>query len=155
MSEFEFNEFEQFVDNWNAVYRDFEEFFKTFLLEQAMRVIAKVKPNTPVDTGAMRAMWGIGSQELVVRTATGSGLIEVDPERSGIASIDVVGDNLEVAIWNGMDYASFIEYGARNLDGSWREGIFILTIAVDLINRQMPARFDRAWKQFLMQRGVS
>lgn len=153
--EADFSELERFFKNFNDAYSDFDEFLKKFLLEQALRAIAKIKPRTPVDTGAMRAMWGVGSQSLVVRTNTGTGLVEVDPERSQVASIDVVGDTFEVWIWNGMDYASFVEFGARNVDGSWRDGYFMMTISIDEVQRQMPARFDKAFKRYLQSKGAA
>lgn len=161
--EADFSQFEQFAKAWQNAYKDFDDFLKKFLLEMALRAIAKIKPKTPVGTpestgipgyvgGSLRAMWGVGSQEIIIKQ-TGSRM-EVDPEKSTIASIDVVGDNFEVVIWNGMDYASFIEYGARNVDGSWRDGFFMMTVSIDEIQRQMPARFDKAFKQYLQSKGV-
>jgi len=153
--EVDFSQLEQFFQNFNNAYNDFEDFLKKFLLEMALRAIAKIKQRTPVDTGALRAMWGIGSQNLVIRTNTGTGMVEIDPERAQVASIDVVGDSFEVMIWNGMDYASFIEFGARNVDGSWREGFFMMTVSVDEAQRQIPSRFDKAFLQYMKSKGAN
>lgn len=152
--EADFSELEKFFKNWQDAYKDFDEFLKKFLLEMALRAIAKIKPKTPVDTGALRNMWGIGSQEIVLRAATES-TVEIDPERSTIASIDVIGNNFEVVIWNGMDYASFVEFGARNVDGSWRDGYFMMTISISEVERAMPARFDKAFKSYLQAKGAA
>lgn len=149
----DFSQFEKFAKAWQAVDKDFDVFLRRFLLEMALRAIAKIKPKTPEDTGALRNMWGVGSQEIVLRAATES-KVEIDPERSTIASVDVVGDNFEVVIWNGMDYASFIEFGARNVDGSWRDGFFMMTVSIDEVQRQMPARFDKAFKQYIVSKGA-
>lgn len=153
--EADFSELEKFFKNWQDAYNDFDTFLKQFLLEMALRAIAKIKPKTPVDTGALRNMWGVGSQEIVLRAAKEEGKVEIDPERSTIASIDVIGNNFEVVIWNGMDYASFVEFGARNVDGSWRDGFFMMTVSIDEVQRQMPARFDKAFKAYLQSKGAT
>jgi len=153
--EADFSELEKFFKNWQDAYNDFDTFLKQFLLEMALRAIAKIKPKTPVDTGALRNMWGIGSQEIVLRAAKEEGKVEIDPERSTIASIDVIGNNFEVVIWNGMDYASFVEFGARNVDGRWNDGRFMMTVGIDQIQKQMPARFDKAFKAYLQSKGAT
>lgn len=130
MAEFDFSEFERFAENWERSVNQFEPFLKQFLLETAQRVIAKTKPRTPVDTGALRALWDIGE-------IRGSGA------------------NIEVEIVNPADYASFVEYGARNVNGSWREGRFMLTLSLDEIQRQMPERFHKQFRQWLINRGMA
>ena len=39
---------------------DFNQFLKDLLIEMAERVIARTKPRTPVDTGALRNAWQLG-----------------------------------------------------------------------------------------------
>ena len=75
----------------------------------AQRVIQKFKKNTPVDTGAMRGSWGIGSQKLSLKSAIdtfGKESVTLETETSQIADISVIGNALEVVIWNGMEYSS-------------------------------------------------
>jgi len=127
--EADFSQLERFFQNFNDAYKDFDEFLKKFLLEQALRVLAKTKPRTPVDTGALRASWQVGE-------------------------VRVVGNDLEVEIINSQEYASFNEYGARNVDGSWRDGRFMLTISMDEVRAQMPLRFDKALKAYLQSKGA-
>lgn len=127
--EFDFSQFEKFAENWQKMDDNFDEFLKKFLLEMANRLLAKVKPRTPVDTGAMRAMWQIGE-------------------------IRASGRDLEVEILNGMEYASFVEYGARNVNGTWRDGRFMLTISIDEVQKALPARFDKAFRAFLQGAGA-
>ena len=161
--EADFKQFEQFIKAWQDSAKEFDDFLKKFLLEMAQRAISKIKPNTPVDTGALRNMWGVGSQKLALKSS-GEKWSEkkgqyqetytIDPENSTVASIDVVGNNLEVVIWNASDYASFIEYGHRRVDGSWREGHFMMTIGIAEVQRQMPARFEKALKEYLARKGA-
>lgn len=149
----DFSQFEQFAKNWQKMESGFADFLKGFLLEMALRVIAKVKPRTPVDTGALRAMWGVGSQNIVTKESTG-GKISVDVSATDVAVIDMVGSNFEITIWNGMSYASFLEYGHRTPSGGWVEGYFMFTISIDEVQRQMPLRFQKAFKEFLNSYGV-
>jgi len=128
--EADFSELEKFFKNWQDAYSDFEDFLKKFLLEQGLRVIAKTKPRTPVDTGALRNMWMVGE-------------------------VRIVGQDFEVELINSMDYASFVEFGARNVNGSWRDGRFMFTISIDEVQRAMPARFDKAFKAYLQSKGAT
>lgn len=157
MSGFDYEEFKKYTQNFEKVTEEFETFLKSFLLQMAQRVIAKARQNTPVDTGAMRASWGIGSQSLALKSSIsseGKQTVTLDLENSQVADISVIGNTLEVTIWNGMEYSSFVEYGHSNRDGSWQEGHFILTVAIDEVQRQIPARFEKAFQEFLKNRGV-
>jgi hypothetical protein len=129
MSEFNYKHFEKFIADYENATKEIDKFLKEFLSEMAFRVIAKVKPRTPRITSALINSWQVGE-------------------------IKALGTNLEIEIVNGMDYASFVEYGARNLNGTWRNGRFMLTISIDEVANQIPLRFDKAWKQFLTDRGI-
>jgi len=156
--ESDFSELEAFCNRWKSTFEGdgFTNFIKQFLLDMANKVVGIIKsnPNHPVDTGAMRAMWGIGSQKMSI-TVSGTGMIEVDPESAQVTDINVVGENLEVVIWNGMDYSSFIEYGARNRDGTWREGFFVMTFAIDDVQQQIPIRWEAAFSEFILSHGLA
>ena len=156
-SKFDYKQFQAYVNNFEKMTKDFENFLKRYLLQQAQHCVSLGKKRTPVDTGALRASWGIGSQKLVLKSSIDSeGKINVsfDEANSTIADISVVGDNFEVTIWNGMEYASYVEYGHNTLSGSWVDGYFMLTISITEVQRAMPSRFNTAFKQFLKERGV-
>jgi len=128
--EADFSQLERFFQNFNNAYNDFDTFLKDFLLEQGLRVIAKTKPRTPVDTGALRNMWMVGE-------------------------VKVAGQDLEVELINSMEYASFVEYGHRLVNGAWQDGRFMLTISMDEIRAAMPARFEKALKAYLQSKGAT
>lgn len=127
--EADFSQFENFAKSWMDTYKEFEDFLKRFLLEMALRAIAKIKPRTPVDTGALRNMWQVGE-------------------------VRKVGTNLDVVILNNMDYASFVEFGHRTRAGNWVDGRFMMTISIDELQRQIPARFDSAFRAYLTSKGA-
>lgn len=128
-SNFDFKEFEKYLKKFDTIPNDLKLFLNTFLLEIAQRVIAKTKPRTPVDTGALRNSWMIGD-------------------------ITVGKTDLSVEIVNPMEYASFVEYGHTKRDGGWKNGYFMLTISIDEIRQQLPRRFENEFNQFLKNKGV-
>lgn len=136
--EADFAQLEKFMKSWQDAFSDFDDFLKKFLLEMAFRWQAKTKTRhqfvysqtgKTIDTAAMINSWFVG--EIAVR-----------------------GSNFEVAIGNSQNYSSFIEFGARNVDGSWREGFFIMTIPIDEVQSEMPTRFDAAFRQYLQSKGA-
>lgn len=119
---------------------DFNSFLKKFLIEMAERVIARTKPRTPFDTGALRNAWQLGD-------------------------IHGEGKNISVEILNSMEYATEVEYGHRGVyvptlgvtmwtDRKWTEGRFMLKISIDEIKRQMPSRYQSEFKQFCLEKGI-
>lgn len=129
----DFEELKKFFKDFKDARSDFESFLEKFLLEMAQRALGSggnIKENTPVDTGALRMMWQI-------------------------EDVHISGNNLQVTIWNGMDYASFVEFGHRNwITNNWVDGRFMMTIGIDIIQRQMPARFEKAFKEYLISKGA-
>ena len=152
LSGFFFDEFERWIKNLNVAERDFDAFLKQFLLEQAQRVVREARFRTPVDTGALRASYQIGGQEIALTYSVdkyGKEHFDIDTENSQIEDISLVGDNLEVIIWNPMEYASYVEYGHHSY-----EGRYMLTISVDLVNQAIPERFKKQFTQYLINKGV-
>ena len=154
-SDFDFRQFENYVKKFEKMTTEFDEFLRTFLLQQAQRVVSNAKRRTPVDTGAMRASWGIGSQKITLTKIGNGKSVKIDPENSTIADISVVGNNFEVEIWNSVEYASYIEWGHRTRGGNgWVEGYYVLTISIQQVENAMPARFNSTFTKFLKERGV-
>lgn len=129
-----FQDLNKFLNSAGRIEGDFNNFLRKFLIRMAMRVIAKAKPRTPVDTGALRAAWQLG-------------------EISGS------GNDIEVEILNPMEYATHIEYGHRivrgNVEVGWYEGRFMLKLSIDEIKAQMPAGYDDEFKRFCERRGLN
>lgn len=123
-SGFDYKEYKTWCDNVKIVEKDFRNWLERFLLNQAYRVMAKGKPRTPVDTGALVNSWYVGD-------------------------ITWVGRGLQVEIGLSQEYASFQEFGTRFFDGK-----YMLTISLDEIQRELPARFNDEWFRFLKRNGV-
>ena len=133
----DFSGLEKLVKDMKITETDFNQFLYDFLLEMAYRIIAKTKPKTPVDTGALRNAWTI---------------TEIIGE----------GEELAVVLSNPMEYATEIEYGHRIVVGTgenkrevgWYNGIFMLRTSIDYIQKQMPARYNKAFKAFCAAHGI-
>lgn len=134
----DYSEFQNFRDNLAKLTREFDSWMHKFLLNEGMRFIAEVKPRTPVDTGDLRNHWKLDG---ITRS----------------------GDTLQVWFVNTMEYATHVEYGhakpykAGAAEGSadWVDGYFMMTVSLEIIERNMPARFNKQFEAFLMSLGVS
>lgn len=147
-SGFHFKEYSEWTEKVGIAKEDFRLWLKQFLLTEAQRVVAKGKRKTPVDTGYLRNSWYIGNQH-IVQTRTSSGKAKIDLANSDVLSVKVVGNVLEVEIGLGADYASFVEFGHHSY-----EGRYMLTISIDEVQRQLPARFNQEFLQFIKSKGV-
>lgn len=131
---FDYDSFLKFRNSFYKMYQQFDSWLNAFLLNEGMRFIAGVKPRTPVDTGDLRNHWQL---EGITRS----------------------GDTLHCWFVNTMYYATFVEYGHAKpyksgaTEGSpdWIPGYFMMTVTLDQIERAMPARFDSAFKKFLLE----
>lgn len=125
---FDFREFEKLAKSFKRAVdeRVVERFIQDFLLEMAFRSLRKIKKRTPVDSGELRRNWKVGRVE-----------------RRGTTYV--------VEIYNNTDYASFVEFGHRyGLDLTlWKEGVFMMTISMQEIEREMERRLQRRQMELL------
>lgn len=103
-----------------------DQFVRDFAVEMAFRALRKIKKRTPVDSGELRRNWRVGE---VVKQ----------------------GDGYVVEIINNTDYASFVEFGHRHgMDlTKWKEGVFMMTISMQEIERELPTYLERGQKKLL------
>lgn len=120
---FDYSEFVKLRDNMVALDKRSDEFIRNFLLEMALRALAKTKERTRVDTSHLRNNWSLGE-------------------------VRRIGDKLEIDIFNNVEYAAHVEYGHKTRSGGFVEGRFMCTLSMDEIEKEIPARWARAFKQF-------
>lgn len=148
---FDYRGFLQLRNQTERMLNDWERFICGFLLKQGLDVIAKTKNNTPVDTGLARNAWTLGDGVVALRGKwnADAGKIQYQSERSlskraTLNSVIREGNNLKVVITNPVEYASFLEYGHMNRGrNGWIEGYFMCTLAIDDVEKKLPARFQR------------
>ena len=133
----DYSEFQKYRNNFAKFTREFDSWIHRFLLKEGMRFIAEVKPRTPVDTGDLRNHWKLDGMT-----------------RDG--------DTLHVWFVNPMYYATYVEYGhakpykagATEGGADWVEGYFMMTVSLEVIQRNMPSRFNKEFDQFIASLGV-
>lgn len=135
----DYSELKKFNDDLSIFGKiEFEQFLKSFLLEQANRVLAKTKKKTPKDTGALRSAWELGP-------------------------IEGSGTDIFVEIKNPMEYATDVEYGHRivghgssvGIELGWVEGRFMLKTSIDEIMAKLPSRYQKEFHNFCKERGLA
>ena len=130
----EFRDLIKFYRKVLSASQSFEDFLKDFLIEMANRIIAKTKPRTPVDTGALRNSWKLG---------------------------DLISDgkNISFEFKNPQEYATEIEYGHRivrnGAEVGWYEGRFMLKISIDEVRKQMPHRYIKEFNAWCERNGIA
>ena len=152
---FDSREFRELMDGLKSLQKQHEVFIRNFLTEMGLRALAQTKSLTPVDTGNLRERWELSQ---VFRK----------------------GDSLYVVIFNPVIYASFVEDGhmqhKRWLPGEWAgkkfkynkghdkgmmlterwvPGYHMARISINKIERELPMRYDRAFKEFIKGLGVA
>lgn len=129
----DFSELEKLEKEMKITAQEFDDFLRDFLTEMALRVVAKTKPRTPVDTGALRNGWDMGS-------------------------IKGGGKEISIEIFNPMEYATEIEYGHRIVRGGievgYYNGRFMLKTSIDEIDKEMPERYKNEFRKFCIMKGL-
>ncbi|MBN2980118.1 HK97 gp10 family phage protein [Cohnella algarum] len=122
---FEFDELRKLGSNLKELERALPGFIEECVREIAGRLLAKVVPRTPVDTGELRRRWTIGQ-------------IRKTP------------DGYEVEVINPVEYSLYREYGHRTANHmGWVEGSFMLTISNQELERELPALMEKRLEKFL------
>lgn len=146
---------EALLDAFKDLQKQHETFIRNFLTEMGLRALAQTKTLTPVDTGNLRNRWELSQ---VFRK----------------------GGELYIVIFNPVIYASFVEDGhmqhKRWLPGEWVgkrfkyikghdkgmmlterwvPGYHMARISINKIERELPMRYDRAFKEFIKGLGVA
>ncbi|MDR2560074.1 MAG: hypothetical protein LBC86_11130 [Oscillospiraceae bacterium] len=175
-SEFDFSGTIKFIEDWHKAVDGFDEFLKLFLLEMAERIITKTKERQAQiqagrgdayrGVGALLNAWGIGSVRFEQLAGGSRGWTREEWESRGRPEITATPISAEqaieqkqtmlvVEIFNLMEYSSHVEFGHQTRGGAgWVNGWFMLTISIDEIMRQIPARYNKAFLEFMKSKGV-
>lgn len=151
----DYSEFKKLLAGYKEVQKKHETFIRNFLTTMGMRAIAQTKALTPVDTSNLINRWELSQ---VYRS----------------------GDSLYIVLFNPVVYASFVEDGhmqhKRWVPGKWSgkkftyipnaktgmmlknkfiPGHHMARVSIAKVELELPARYDKAFKQFLAGLGVS
>ena len=132
----DFRELDEFYVNMEITRREYGNFLSSFLFEMANRVINDTKLNTPVDTGALRASWGITTKNTMPREVMlysgrkGRYIPKILYDRIGDVVKEGFGKSMSIMLNNPQEYATQIEYGFMLPNGEWYQGRYMLTKAL-------------------------
>ena len=124
------NDFVEYSKNFKKLLPEFEIFLKEWMLKQSDILLTKTKARTPVDTGNLRNSWSSGNYQRR-------------------------GNKAQVEINNSAEYASFIEFGTpARKNWKWADGAKMLTKSLYEMEQSMTIDFDKAFTEFLKQKGI-
>jgi hypothetical protein len=135
-----FNEFKRFCKDFQLAANEFQPFLNQFLIEMANLAVGIIQDKTPVDTGTLRAEWSVGR-------------------------ISGSGTEIDIEIFNGMEYASHVEYGHAGIfvpalgvtlhtDTHWTEGRFMMKIGLDQVRQAIPQLFEQEFQRWIREMGL-
>lgn len=126
--------------------------------ETGKRMLARVRPLTPVRTGNLRRSWKIKAERDRVTISNAA------------SSTDFSFVNSQKKKWTYVPkktiYASYVEYGHRQTPGryvpaigkrlvnNWVEGKFMMTKTVSSIKEQLPRILEKDLRAYLRERGL-
>jgi len=123
--EFDFEELVTLQKLLKGMEKEIPNFLEYCIWEIANRLLAKVVPRTPVDSGELRRGWTFGP----VRRVNGG---------------------FEVELINAVEYALYVEFGHRTSNHmGWVEGRFMLTISEKELERELPGILKRKQEAFI------
>lgn len=113
----------------------------------AARLLALVIPATPVgkykkgsgkNGGTLRRGWGANSGSAAAAYA--NSLV-----------VTKTGENYTIEIINPVEYASYVEFGHRTVNGGWVEGRYMLTISEEKLKQVAPSVLEKLILQKLRE----
>ena len=172
---FDYKEFEKWAKQFGIATKETHEWLKLFLLNEAQEVVARAKLITPIDTGALRNSFAIGDQNIVLMDdptgrmgirSTDRPAQVIDEEASTEFTMGGVSEDIQVTIYNPMEYASYVEYGhdqevgrfvptiGKRLKNPHVDGVYMLHTAANEVQQGMGQRLEKQYENYLRRRGV-
>lgn len=112
----------EYIKKMQTLENDLDDYYQQFLLNESVKVLNIAKLRTPVDTGTLRASWEIGKYN---------------------------NSDKSITIRNPTQYASFIEYGTRNI-----KPFNMITGALNELNFKINEKFNTSFNKFLKEKGL-
>ena len=135
----DFSELQAFADSLQAMTDNMSEIMDICAKELAQRLIRKVIKRTPV---------GVYSK----KSGKKGGTLKKGWSQDGKYKIYHSPSACLIEIKNPVEYASYVEYGHRTVNGGWVPGHLMITISVDEIQRDGPAILEKKIKKLMEER---
>lgn len=125
--EFKLDTFE-FDHKMNLILKSFPNFIENVLKKLGLKLLAKVKKLTPVDTGLLRKSWFLTKPK-------------------------ITSFNAEIEIKNNVKYAAAQEYGFLHKGGKFIQGKFMLKQGINQLNNEVKKIIGTEIQKFLNEIG--
>lgn len=135
----DFSELQAFADSLQAMTDNMSEIMDICAKELAQRLIRKVIKRTTA---------GVYSK----KSGKKGGTLKKGWSRDGKYKIYHSPSACLIEIKNPVEYASYVEYGHRTVNGGWVPGRLMMTISVDEIQRDGPAILEKKIKKLMEER---
>lgn len=159
----DYDEFEALLNGFKDLQKTHEKFIRNFITEMGMRTMAQTKAGTPVDTGALRNAWELSG---VIRKGDELMIIIFNPMlyASHVEDGHRQKRRFVPGYWKNKRFVYTPYYGkgpmpkgtgpqggggGMMLKNRWVPGHHMARIAITKIERELPARYNRAFKKFL------
>lgn len=161
---FDYSGMEELLENFKKLQKRHEQFIRDFLKEQGLRALAKTKKLTPEDTGELRNAWELSD---VMRKGDELYIVLFNPKEYAsfveeghmqhrrflpIKYLEESPKSAKYVEWL-KDYYGY-DMGGVMLQEKWIPGFHMARISVTQIEKQIPARYEKALKQFMKGLGV-
>lgn len=158
----DFSELDAFIAKAEITKTQYNDFIYRFLVDMGELIIGKAKDKTPVDTGALRASWGLRTQKTVPHKVMLYSAYQGRPiektlylrdgsvTRAGTAR----GKEMGVTLSNPQDYATQIENGFVKNNGDWYSGRHMLKNAIEEVKPRLPLYYEIYFSDFKRRNGL-
>lgn len=132
----DFSELQAFADSLQTMTNNMSEIMDLCAKELAQHLIGKVIKRTPV---------GVHSK----KSGKKGGTLKKGWSQDGKYKIYHSPSACLIEIKNPIEYASYVEYGHRTVNGGWVPGQLMMTISADEIQRDGPAILEKKIKKWM------
>ena len=133
----DFSQFEEFAKGFEKI--DVDSLCIAGARELAGRLLALVIPATPVG----KYPKGSGKKGGTLRRGWGAKNGSAGKQYAQSLTVTKSGGNYMVEIINPVEYASYVEFGHRTVNGGWVEGRYMLTISEEKLKRIAPSVLEK------------
>lgn len=158
----DFRELDDFINKAEITKTQYNDFIYRFLVDMGELIVSKAKEKTPVDTGALKASWGLKTEKttvqyLVLKSSKTGRLV---PKKFYVRSGHVTrvgtdrGKYMGIRITNPQEYATEIEDGFVKSNGDWYEGRHMLKSAMNEMQAKLPAYYEVYFYDFKRRNGL-
>ena len=158
----DFSELDAFIAKAEITKTQYNDFIYRFLVDMGELIIGKAKEKTPVDTGALKASWGLRTQKTVPHKVMlyssyyGRPIEKTLYQRDGSVTRagTARGKEMGVTLSNPQDYATQIENGFVKSNGDWYSGRHMLKNAIEEVKPRLPLYYEIYFSDFKRRNGL-